>query len=89
MNDQRLYVVFAHSDGSYVDVTVPDFPGLSSAGETTEMALRALDECWRDVVCSLVEDGLPIPEPTPATSLMNGFTNDANDMRLLLRPLPA
>lgn len=89
MNDQRLYVVFAHSDGGYVDVTVPDFPGLTSAGETTEMALRALDECWRDMVSCLVEDGLPIPEPTPPTSWLNGRELEADGKRLLLRPLPA
>ncbi len=87
MKDQRLYVVFAHSDGHYVDVSVPDFPGLTSSGDTTEMALRALDECWRDIVCYFQEDGVPIPEPTPPAALMDAAMRDAR-ASLLLRPLP-
>ncbi|OYZ99671.1 MAG: hypothetical protein B7X99_07135 [Rhizobiales bacterium 17-65-6] len=84
-----MYVVLAHSDGGYVDVSVPDFPGLTSAGETAEMALRALDECWRDVVSGLREDGLPIPEPTPSSALERSVIDGSKIACVFLRPLPA
>ena len=88
MDDRRVYVVLAHSEGGYVDVSVPDFPGLTSAGETAEMALRALDECWRDVVTGLREDGLPIPEPTPTSALDHNVFDGAKRACVFLRPLP-
>jgi predicted RNase H-like HicB family nuclease len=47
----------------------PELPGCKSQGATIEEALSNLNEARSDYIYSLLEDGLPVPDPAPiATS---------------------
>jgi predicted RNase H-like HicB family nuclease len=59
------YPVVIHKDeGSDYGVTVPDLPGCFSAGATIDEALAMAREAIELHLEGLIEDGLPIPEPT-------------------------
>lgn len=51
-------------DSAY-GVTFPDFPGCVSAGETAEEALVNAHEALAGHVALMVQDGDPLPAPTP------------------------
>ena len=51
-------------DSAY-GVTFPDFPGLVSAGDTAEEALVNSHETLAGHVALMVQDGDPLPDPTP------------------------
>lgn len=50
-------------DGWYV-VTVPSLPGCISQGKSEKEALRNIKEAIKLHLSSLVEEGLPIKQPT-------------------------
>ncbi|MFM9956497.1 MAG: type II toxin-antitoxin system HicB family antitoxin [Phycisphaerales bacterium] len=50
-------------------VTVPDLPGCFSAGQTMDEALALAKEAIELHVESLVDDGVPVPVPTPIERL--------------------
>lgn len=51
-------------DSAY-GVTFPDFPGLVSAGDTAEEAIVNAHEGLAGHVALMVQDGGPLPDPTP------------------------
>jgi predicted RNase H-like HicB family nuclease len=60
-----IYPVVIHKDrGSSYGVTVPDLPGCFSAGDTLDDAVRNAREAIEMHLEGLIEDGLPVPEPT-------------------------
>jgi len=60
------YPVVIHKDeDSDYGVTVPDLPGCFSAGSTVDEALAMVKEAIELHVEGLIEEGQPVPEPTP------------------------
>ena len=59
-----LAIIELAADGSYSPY-VPDLPGCVAVGqETPEAAGRLIGEAIEAHIRGLIEDGLPIPEPT-------------------------
>jgi predicted RNase H-like HicB family nuclease len=59
------YPVVIHKDkGSDYGMTVPDLPGCFSAGATMDEALAMAREAIELHLEGLIEEGIPIPEPT-------------------------
>ena len=58
-------VIEAGPPGSGFDVVFPDFPGCVSAGSTVEEALANAAEALLFHMEGMVDDGEPIPEPSP------------------------
>jgi predicted RNase H-like HicB family nuclease len=66
MGQTRSYLVIIEraEDGSY-SAYVPDLPGCVAVGqETQEAAKQLIQEAVEAHIHGLMEDGLPIPEPT-------------------------
>jgi predicted RNase H-like HicB family nuclease len=57
------YVALLHHEADTYGVSIPDFPGCISAGDSFDDALRQAAEALAFHVAGLVEDGTPIPEP--------------------------
>ena len=56
-------------------VSIPDLPGCISQGETVEEALEMISDAkaaWLEIA---LEDGMDIPEPTPAEEAFSGKFN--------------
>jgi predicted RNase H-like HicB family nuclease len=64
----RYPVVIHKEKKSDYGVTVPDLPGCFSAGSTMDEALTMAKEAVELHLEGLVEEGLPIPDPTPIES---------------------
>ena len=59
------YPVVIHKDKkSDYGITVPDFPGCFSAGKTMDEAIAMAREAIELHIEGLIEEGLPVPEPT-------------------------
>ncbi|MFH1036438.1 MAG: type II toxin-antitoxin system HicB family antitoxin [Pseudomonadota bacterium] len=56
--------------GSAYGVDFPDFPGCITAGNTLEEARQRASEALSFHIAGMVEDGDPIPEPTPLDTIM-------------------
>ena len=64
------YPVVIHKDpDSDYGVTLPDLPGCFSAGRTLEEALEMAREAAELHLEGLLEDGEPLPEPSPIEAL--------------------
>jgi predicted RNase H-like HicB family nuclease len=65
----REYVVIYEkaADGGW-GAYIPDLPGLGVVGDTVEEAEQLIREGMALHIAGLVEDGLPIPEPTALSS---------------------
>ena len=66
MDHARKYLVIIEcaDDGSY-SAYVPDLPGCAAIGQDTpEAARQLLGEAVEAHIHGLIEDGLPVPEPT-------------------------
>lgn len=57
------YVALLHREADTYGVSLPDFPGCISAGESLDDALRQAAEALAFHVAGMEEDGLPIPQP--------------------------
>ena len=57
------------TESSSFGVAVPDLPGCFSAGETLEDALSQAEEAIVAWLESAIDEGQPIPPPTPVTTL--------------------
>ncbi len=62
------YVALLHREADTYGVSLPDFPGCISAGDSLDVALRQAAEALAFHVAGMEEDGLPIP---PLRSLEN------------------
>ena len=56
--------------GSDFGVEFPDLPGCVTAGTTVDQALRLAQEALRFHVDGLLEDGAPVPQPTPIGDML-------------------
>jgi predicted RNase H-like HicB family nuclease len=59
----RYAIVIEGEPGNY-SAYVPDLPGCVTVGETLEETRREMQEAIRFHIDGLLEDNLPIPEPT-------------------------
>lgn len=59
----RYAIVIEGEPGNY-SAYVPDLPGCVTVGETLEETRREMQEAIRFHIDGLIEDDLPIPEPT-------------------------
>ena len=50
---------------------VPDLPGLGAVGDIREEAHKLIVEGIALHIASLIEDGLPVPEPAPYVKLVS------------------
>ena len=57
-------VIYERSDDGGWGAYVPDLPGLGVVGESREEAHRLIVEGIAIHVAGLIEDGLPVPEPS-------------------------
>ena len=57
-------VISGDADEGFL-IQVPDLPGCMTAGETMEQAVSMLPEAMLGWLESVLERGLPVPEPTP------------------------
>ena len=60
----RRYAIVVEKANTNYAAYVPDLPGCVATGETVEATERLLREAIRIHVQGLVEDGLPVPEPS-------------------------
>jgi predicted RNase H-like HicB family nuclease len=66
----RYAIVIEKAPDSNYSAYVPDLPGCISTGETIEDIERLMQEAIEFHIEALREDGLPIPEPTTAVSVI-------------------
>jgi len=59
----RYGIVIERTPNNY-SAYVPDLPGCVAAGDSVEEAEREIREAIRFHIEGLLEDGLPIPEPS-------------------------
>lgn len=59
-------IFWSEEDQGYI-ATCPDFPGLSAFGDTEEDALQEAKTALGLFVCTLNDQGAPIPEATTAS----------------------
>jgi predicted RNase H-like HicB family nuclease len=66
------YIAYLHKDkDSDYGVSFPDFPGCITAGRTLEEARRMAAEALALHIQGMVEDGIPVPEPSKLDDLEN------------------
>jgi predicted RNase H-like HicB family nuclease len=65
------YIGLIHKDaGTDYGVSFPDFPGLITAAASLDEARAMAEEVLAFHIEGLVEDGVPIPEPTDLNRIM-------------------
>jgi predicted RNase H-like HicB family nuclease len=66
------YIAYLHKEkDSDYGVSFPDFPGCVTAGRTLEEARRMAVEALALHIRGMVEDGIPVPEPSKLDDLEN------------------
>jgi predicted RNase H-like HicB family nuclease len=63
MIKMRYAIVIEGEPGNY-SAYVPDLPGCVTVGETLEETRREMQEAIRFHIEGLIEDNLPVPDPT-------------------------
>ena len=72
----RSYIGLIHKDAdSHFGVSLPDFPGVVTAGTTLDDARAMAEEALALHVDGLVEDGEIIPEPSALEAVMSDPDN--------------
>lgn len=66
--------LYPATEGGYV-VSIPELPGCISQGETLEEALQMISDAKEAWLETALEDGMAIPEPTPAEDAYSGKFN--------------
>ena len=66
----RYAIVIEKAPDSNYSAYVPDLPGCITTGQTIEEVERLMQEAIEFHIEGLREDGLPIPEPTTAVSVI-------------------
>jgi predicted RNase H-like HicB family nuclease len=83
---RRTYPAVVDRDGPAFGITFPDFPGCVSADETAEAAIAAGTEALTGHIACMVEDGEPIPDPTPLDRI--SWESDENVVCVTLVSVP-
>lgn len=66
------YIAYLHKeDDSDYGVSFPDFPGCVTAGSTLEEAREMAGEALALHIQGMIEDGDPVPQPSPLDKLQN------------------
>lgn len=66
----RYAIVIEKAPNSNYSAYVPDLPGCITTGQTIEEVERLMQEAIGFHIEGLREDGLPVPEPTTAVSVI-------------------
>lgn len=70
------YIGLIHKDASSdYGVSFPDFPGCVSAGASLDEARVGAEEALALHIEGMIEDGLPVPEPSSLEDVMNDGVN--------------
>jgi predicted RNase H-like HicB family nuclease len=65
-----MYLAIYEKTATGYSAYVPDLPGCITTGSTLEETKRFMEEAVEYHIEGMLEDGLPIPEPTTAASLV-------------------
>ena len=65
------YTVIIENAGNNYSAYVPDLPGCISSGKTIEETKKNIQEAIEMHIEGMREDGLPIPEPTSTTVVVD------------------
>ncbi|MBY0231663.1 MAG: type II toxin-antitoxin system HicB family antitoxin [Gemmataceae bacterium] len=60
----KRYAIVIEDAGTNLAAYVPDLPGCIATGSTVEEVERLIREAIEMHIEGMVEDGLPVPEPT-------------------------
>ena len=60
----RRYAIVLEDAGTNLAAYVPDLPGCVATGQTQEEVEQLIREAIELHLAGMIEDGLPIPEPT-------------------------
>jgi predicted RNase H-like HicB family nuclease len=60
----RYAIVIEKANSNYFSAYVPDLPGCVATGDTVEDVETEIGEAIRLHIEGLLEDGLPVPQPT-------------------------
>ena len=66
---RQHYAAVVDRDGDAFGISFPDFPGCVSAGRSAEEAIANGAEALAGHVAAMVDDGDPLPAPTPLAAL--------------------
>lgn len=66
----RYAIVIEKAPDSNYSAYVPDLPGCITTGQTIEEVERLMQEAIEFHIEGLRDDGLPVPEPTTAVSVI-------------------
>ena len=66
----RYAIVIEKAPDSNYSAYVPDLPGCITTGQTIEQIESLMQEAIEFHIVGLREDGLPVPEPTTAVSVI-------------------
>lgn len=81
------YIALIHKEpDSDFGVSFPDFPGCITAGSTLQEASEMAREALGGHIAAMVEEGLPIPEPSGLDQIMADLEN--RDGVAVLIPTP-
>jgi predicted RNase H-like HicB family nuclease len=74
-------------DASHYGVTFPDFPGCVSVGDRIDQAIEGGHEALAAHIELMLEDGDPIPEPSPIDAPLPDWLEGVGDvvLRTLVR----
>ena len=64
----KRYTVIIESGPGNLSAYVPDLPGCIAVGDTREEIERNIQEAIRFHIAGMIEDGLPVPEPSSAST---------------------
>ena len=64
----KRYTVIIESGPGNLSAYVPDLPGCIAVGDMREEVERNIQEAIRFHIAGMIEDGLPVPEPSSAST---------------------
>jgi len=85
----KIYIGLVRKEkGSSYGVNFPDFPGCYTAGDTLEEAQAMAIECLALHSDGLIEDGIPLPEPSSFDDIVLDPENIAEDEKIFVIHVP-
>ena len=76
------YAIVVEKAGNNYSAYVPDLPGCVATGSTIEETEREIREAIELHIERMMEDGLPIPQPTSTSSNTSKFPPDWISLRI-------
>lgn len=81
----RYYPAVFEPTGDGYSVWFPDLPGLTSAGDTPEDAMRNAEEGLQGHLALMIEDGDAVPEPSTLDAPLPDWADGSKGIRMLVR----